>query len=258
MGNLGEHIAKMILHRNVYDLKLLPVIGSYRREEKKEYLIKNFSRMDVCESNPAIAHRSDVVILTVKPGQIKGVCQEIASSLTPDTIIISAAAAVPLAKLKEWLPNSQVIIRCMPNIPCSIGKGIVSYYSNSLQAESIMEKVFAPNKIIAVSDDSQVDASTLISGCGPAFFSWYAECIKRIGVDKLPPHILNSMIVETMSGTAALLNHHTAADIIQRVASPKGATEAALLSFKDNQVDVDITGALMSAQKRIDAMASTL
>ena len=43
-----------------------------------------------------------------------------------------------------------------------------------------MKDLFAPNLIVPVKNDSEIDISTLIGGCGPAFFAWYAKCFKEI------------------------------------------------------------------------------
>lgn len=151
MGNMGEHLAKMFLYRPIFSLKRVSVIGSCRREERAVQLNDSLSLGNgICTSNKSVASRSDVVILAVKPAQIKDVCHEIGPSLTPDTIVISVAAAVSLNKLKEWLPNIGNIVRCMPNIPCCIGKGIVPYYSDISKSTlfSIMSTVFEPNEVI--------------------------------------------------------------------------------------------------------------
>lgn len=257
-GSLGEQLVKMLLRRQD---SLLPfsVIGSVRRPTRKQELIETFgSRLRLFEDNRQVAIKSDVLILSVKPGQIKDVCKEITPILLDDVPVISAAAAIPLNKLHQWLPSTNTIIRCMPNIPCSIGSGVSTYYSDSPIADILMNDVFAPNMILPVNSDSEVDASTLIAGCGPAFFAWYSQCLKTIGEGIISKDTLNKMIIQTMKGTAEMLRDNTTEEIIHAVASPKGATEAALSSFKHNKIDEEINVALLTAQRRIDTIASTL
>lgn len=274
MGSLGEHMAKMLIRNENWSTPLT-ILGSHRREERRNQLNNSLgSRITMYSSNQVVASRSNIVLLTVKPGHIKDVCREISTVIDEDTIVISTAAAVPLAKLKQWLTEGIAksnpvtsdltktcsIIRCMPNIPCSIGEGVVSYYTDHelTRGKLVMEMIFSPNTAIAVENDSQMDATTLISGCGPAFFAWYTECLRKIGSEELPADILNKLLVKTMSGTAALLIHNSSDDIIKSVASPKGATETALNSFKDKEVDKHIIDALLTAKKRINAIVETL
>jgi len=258
-GCLGEHIAKMLIRRPSLSLKPISVIGSYRDYARRQELGDIFGpKMVLQRENILVAKCSDVLIISVKPGQVKDVCEEI--NQIRNLPIICTAAAVPLDKLHEWVSSSQIIIRCMPNIPCSIGHGVVAYYSKHPDANKIMNEIFAPNLVISVDNDLQVDTSTLISGCGPAFFAWYAKCLKQIVTSENPisDDVINQMIIQTMIGTANMMRTNTCDEIIQTVASPKGATEATLDSFRSNGIDKEIIKALIVAQKRINSIATSL
>lgn len=263
-GSLGTHLIRMINSRP--DISKLPyqprkfplaVIGSVRTYKRERYL-RDCYFIELFKDNKEVAKRANIVLLSVKPSQIKDVCQEIASHLDPNTAVISAAAAVPLDKLHEWLPNTKTVIRCMPNVACSIGSGVATYYSNSSDAFDVMHEVFVPNLILPVSSDKEMDTSTLISGCSPAFLAWYVDCLKLLGYSYLPPETLNKMITQTMIGTAEMLKRQSSEQIIRAVASPGGATEAALKSLNDNKVDELITEGIMVAKKRIDDISSML
>lgn len=259
MGSLGENIAQMIIHRHLFDLNLLSVHGSYRREERRDQLSAKFRfNLTLYNDNVEVVKQSDVLILAVKPGQIKEVCESIANDIDSDTIVISTAAIISIKKLREWLPGSSTVIRCMPNIPCSIGKGVVPYYSDVKDIDDVMKRVFAPNDVIKLESDAQVDTSTIITGCGPAFFAWYAKQINKAGTDNLPANILNEMLIKTMIGTASLLQSKSFDDIIREVASPKGVTETALKTFANEKIDTSIGNALLGAQNRINELIKLL
>lgn len=259
IGSLGEQLTKMLLRRPENLLPRVSVIGSVRRSARKQELLDKFgTQINLFEDNRQVATKSDIIILSVKPGQIKDVCKEITPLLLDSVPVISAAAAIPLAKLHQWIPSTNTIIRCMPNIPCSIGAGVSTYYSQSSYADSLMSDIFAPNTVLSVNNDAEVDASTLIAGCGPAFFAWYAECLKTIAEGTIEKSVLMKMITETMKGTAEMLQKSNPDEIIRAVASPKGATEAALSSFKHNRIDEEINVALLTAQRRIEAIVSSL
>jgi len=265
-GALGQHLAKMLLLRPKLPhltcqplLSPINVIGSVRDPIREKFLQHCFgSSLTLVNDNREVARKSDVIILSVKPGQIKDVCTEIAPCLNAATPIISAAAAVPLSRLHEWLPQTKTVIRCMPNIPCSIGSGLVVYFSYTPTAEEIMKDVFSPNQTLVVSSDAEMDASTLIAGCGPALIAWYVETFKKVGEKVIPSDALNAMIVQTMIGTANMLKTQTTNQIIKAVASPKGATEIILSNLNANQIDEEIHVALITAQRRIETIASSL
>ena len=258
-GNLGQSLANMIINGERQSLTSL--ICSVRRSDRKEELERLFLGDDVefTGENTKIARQADCVIISVKPWQVKSVCIDISEILDPETPVVSVAAAVSLAKLQEWLPHTEVVIRCMPNIPCSIGQGVVPYISNKNgKASSVMGDIFSPNMLMPLRTDSQIDASTLISGCGPALLAWYTNCIKEIGEDIITDDDLNTMITQTMIGTASMLQHTPSHDIILDTASPRGAAEATLRSFQHQGAEDIIHQSLICAQDRIHSMSDTL
>lgn len=257
-GCLGEQLIRMFVSRSSNHLPSVNVIGSYQSQHRKDELLGCFNtQLSLFDNNRTVVDKSDTVILSVKPGQIKNVCNEISPYLSENIPVISTAAAVPLDKLHDWLPSTKTIIRCMPNIPCGIGAGVAVYYSNSSEAKEIMENLFAPNLTICLNSDSEIDESTILSGSAPAFFSWYVDCLKNLS-NKIPSESLNSMIAQTIVGTGMMLHTHSSQDIIRMVASPKGATEAALLALNENKIDKDINNSLLSAKRRIETLASVL
>jgi pyrroline-5-carboxylate reductase len=213
------------------------------------------NRFHIFPDNRLVVHASDVLILSTKPGQIKDVCDEIKDIVSYETPIISVAAAVPLSNLKEWLPYSKTIIRCMPNISCSIGEGIVPYYTTEPEVEDLMTSIFSPNRIIELDDDGQIDVSTVVSGCGPAFVAWFSDHLSRTG-STIPASKLNLMIAQTIKGTGSLLESKTKDRIIKEVASPKGATEAALNLLNNDLIQSNIKTAFDEAHHRIHNIKS--
>lgn len=269
MGSLGKHLTKMLLtQRQLEPLMKYPcyqyapplsVIGSVRNKDRAAVLEYNFgSALRTYPDNCVVANKSDVVILAVKPGQVKEVCEEISSSLKDNTVVISTAAAVPLNKLQSWIPNVRNVIRCMPNTPCSIGSGVVTYYCKHNNGAAIMKDLFKPNEVIPLYSDEEMDASTLISGCGPAFIAWYTNLLANISADTLHPSTVNNLLAHTMIGTAELLKTQNSRSIIKSVASPRGATEAALDHLDTMRTGERISTALNAANDRIRKLAEDL
>jgi len=268
IGSLGESLVNMLLRRPNFLLSPISVIGSTVRQNRIDEL-RNTIMNDTSIKNPDIllttnngdiVDKADEIILAVKPGQIKTICDIIRPSISGDIPIISTSAAVPLEKLHQWLPETKIIIRCMPNIPCNIGHGMVPYITKSDPkiAFDIMYNIFAPNNVLSLSSDDEIDISTIISGCGPAFFAWYTECIRQIGADILSNQNLDTMLIQTMKGTAAMLQTYSTNDIIKAVASPKGATEATINNLRQNKIDEEINKALLIAKHRIKSIIDGL
>lgn len=67
-----------------------------------------------CESSKEVVEKGRIIFIAVKPQYVKVVLEEVASQLTPDHVIVSIAAGVPLAVLKVREPEPSSPCRCSP------------------------------------------------------------------------------------------------------------------------------------------------
>ena len=108
------------------------IVATVRRAERAAELAERYHGITAIageeepENNKEAATGSGVVILGVKPVGIADLAREISGSLSPQTIVISVAAAVSLQQLEAALPAGQPVIRTMPNTPAKLGRGVVS------------------------------------------------------------------------------------------------------------------------------------
>src|SRR5208282_1088287 len=63
----------------------------------------------------------------VKPANVAALLAEIRPAITPEHLLISIAAGVPLAKLEAALGAGVRVIRVMPNTPALIGASASAY-----------------------------------------------------------------------------------------------------------------------------------
>ncbi|MGI4849090.1 MAG: pyrroline-5-carboxylate reductase family protein, partial [Janthinobacterium lividum] len=124
---------------------------------------------------------SDVIVLAVKPQQMKEVATALAPHITGQ-LVLSIAAGIRAVDLKRWLGGHGAIVRCMPNTPALIGQGITGMAAlagvTPLQhdlAELIMRAV---GTTVWLSDESLIDPVTAISGSGPAYVFYFIEAMQ--------------------------------------------------------------------------------
>src|SRR5690554_4782395 len=87
-----------------------------------EKLKQQFSIQVNNDNNTTITH-ADVVVLTVKPQQLKQMCADIQTCvINHKPLIISIAANIHADMLADWLSPKLAIMRCMPNTPALIGE----------------------------------------------------------------------------------------------------------------------------------------
>ena len=84
----------------------------------------------VCfESVRQLASLDDVIVLAVKPQQMRAVSADLRGRLS-DQLVLSIAAGIRLGDLSRWLGEHDRLARCMPNTPALIGQGISGLYAN--------------------------------------------------------------------------------------------------------------------------------
>ena len=128
-------------------------------------------------NHKATAH-ADVVLLGVKPYGIVELARDIAPALAPNAVVVSVAAGVTLETLAECLPAGQPIVRCMPNTPSSVGKGVLAISTTDTvkdEQKKLVEEVLGTVGLVVEVREDQMDAVTAVSGSGPAYAFLLAE-----------------------------------------------------------------------------------
>ncbi len=172
------------------------------------------------------------VVLAVKPQNIEETIPELA--IFKDAVFISIIAGKDTRFFTQYLPQS-LIIRTMPNLPASIGKGITAAVANkelSPAMKSQVEELLAPcGKLLWLNDENLIDAVTAVSGSGPAYIFLFADCIIKAAIELgLDAEVAKTLVFETLKGSVDLAEE-SGEDLLQlkaNVTSKGGTTEAAL------------------------------
>jgi pyrroline-5-carboxylate reductase len=204
----------------------------------------------------AAAVEADVVVLAVKPQQIR----EAAAALRPylaRQLVLSIAAGIRLADVSRWLGGHRRLVRGMPNTPALIGQGIAGLCAlpgvsedEKRCAEQVLGSV---GEILWVGDEAMMDAITAVSGSGPAYVFYYIEALQQ-GAERLgfSTGEARKLALATFRGAALLASGGTVPVSVlrERVTSKGGTTEAALASMDQNGVRDAIVAAVAAANKR--------
>lgn len=201
---------------------------------------------------------ADVLILAVKPAQIKTVAQQIAPQLPAQPpLIISIAAGIRTTTLQQWLGQNSPIVRAMPNTPALINVGATGLFANA--AVSPSQKALASRILQAVgltvwvNDEAQMDAVTALSGSGPAYFFLFMEFLEQqataLGLSAETSH---QLALQTALGAAQMAHSspHSLTTLRQQVTSPGGTTERAVQTLIQGGFEALIAQALQAAYQR--------
>ncbi len=207
------------------------------------------------ESNAVAAQSADIVFLSVKPQKMAEVMHELRSALRAETLCVSIAAGVTLARLVHGLGTKRVI-RVMPNTPCLVGHGASAYClgegATAEDGQRIGQLLQAVGIAFSV-EEKYMDAVTGLSGSGPAFVYQVIEALSDGGVlAGLPHDIAQALAVQTVGGAAQMVmstGEHPAV-LKDRVASPGGTTIAGLGKLEQGGLRATIMSAVEAATNR--------
>ena len=206
------------------------------------------------DNTEAVAGAS-VVVLAVKPQVMEEVARELAGAINPGQLIVSIAAGVTVSALRAWL-GSSAIVRCMPNTPALVGKGVTGLYADAGVSEA--QRGEAEELLRAVGDavwfeqEGELDAVTALSGSGPAYFFAVIEALIEGGVELgLKRDIAHRLVTGTAIGAAAMIGpQDDPGELRVRVTSPGGTTERALSVLASGGVAHTLRQAVHGAWQR--------
>ncbi|WP_142028999.1 pyrroline-5-carboxylate reductase [Arthrobacter sp. SLBN-112] len=208
------------------------------------------------DNNRQATKGAAVVILGVKPVGIADLAREISPALSPDTVVVSVAAAVSIAQLEAALPPGQPVIRTMPNTPAKLGRGVVSVspgtHCTPEQLQKVKEILKGAGTVVEIPEE-QVDALSAISGSGPAYAFYLAEAMASAGEELGLDRELSLLLArETVAGAGLMLAEPGADPTALRraVTSPNGTTERAIATFDEQGIPAIIAAGARAAANR--------
>ncbi|MBQ5947994.1 pyrroline-5-carboxylate reductase [Massilia sp. ST3] len=199
---------------------------------------------------------ADVVVLAVKPQQMR----EVAASLAPHLdkqLLLSIAAGIRIADLSRWLGGYGAIVRSMPNTPALIGMGITGMVAqdgvSAAQREAADQVMRAVGKTVWLDDEAQIDPVTAVSGSGPAYVFYFLEAMQQAALEMgLNAEQGRELALATFTGAAQLAaqSGDPVEVLRQRVTSKGGTTHAAITSMEGAGVKQAIVEAMKAAAAR--------
>ena len=213
-------------------------------------------RMAVGTDNRAAVKGADIVLLAVKPTQVRGVLEEIRPLVSPRQLVVSVAASVPTAFLEENLPAGVPVVRAMPNTPCAINVGMTGLakgkHATTADVETARMLFEAVGRTVVV-DEKHMDAVTGLSASGPAFLWIVLEALGEAGVKVgLPRDVATLLAAQTMHGAARMVletGDHPAL-LKEGVTTPAGCTIDGILELEDGKVRIALIKAVVRATQR--------
>ncbi|AWN40588.1 pyrroline-5-carboxylate reductase [Methylobacterium durans] len=213
--------------------------------------------------NPAAPPVSEAVVLAIKPQGLAATAPDLGPLIGPDTLVVSILAGKTIADLKARLPGARAVVRAMPNLPASIGRGATGAAASPevtpRQRDRADALLRAAGLVEWLDDEALIDAVTAVSGSGPAYVFLLAEALAEAGVSAgLPAEIAARLARATVAGAGALLDAEAteAAQLRRNVTSPGGTTAAALdVLMRADGMPALLREAVAAAKRRAGELA---
>lgn len=234
--------------------------GSEKLEAMRELGITALSN-----DNGTAARGADVVVLAMKPKQLREVCEALAEVITPDQLVMSVAAGVEAESISRWLGGHAAVVRCMPNTPSAVGCGASGLYAlpavSAAQREQASTVMAAVGVVEWVEEESLLHAVTAVAGSAPAYYFLFMEAIiaegERMGLDG---DAVRNLCAQTCIGAGRMVagGEADAAELRRRVCSPGGTTERAVAALQDGGLPELVARAMQDCYRRSEEMAKEL
>ncbi len=251
-GNMGGALAKAAA-------KALPAQEVYlydRCKEKADALAKALCCNSV--SLEAVA-KCSYIFLGVKPQMMAQMFSELAPCLAArkdSFVLVSMAAGIPMARIQELAGEKYPVIRIMPNMPVSVGGGMILYDATENVTQEQLEDFLQCMQYAGLLDklpESLIDAGTSVASCGPAFAFYFIEALTRGGVAcGLPEDKAELYAKQMLLGSAMLAldsaNHPS--ELRQAVCSPGGSTIEGIYKLQNGNFPETVADAVVASYKR--------
>ncbi|WP_421978441.1 pyrroline-5-carboxylate reductase [Roseivirga seohaensis] len=253
-GNMGLTYTSSIAKSGY--LKKEDLIIFDKSLELRETLKKSTENYEVYDTLEDCLPIADIIFLAVKPYHNDELMQEMRAMMNDQQLVISIMAGVTIETIQNGLGIKKVV-RAMPNLPAQVGKGMTSYLAapeiSRIELWMVEDLLNTTGKSVRVDSQMFIDASTGISGSGPAYVFYFMESMmeaaKSMGFSDNDSKVLVSA---TFEGAIELFNKNKLSpdSWMKRVSSKGGTTQAALDSLEDNNVQQLIHDAAYAAFNR--------
>jgi pyrroline-5-carboxylate reductase len=249
-GIMAENILKGILQAGLMNKAQITVSDL---NASRLILLKKQFNIKTEKDNKKIVSQCDIIVLAVKPQNMKELLEGVSENSNNKKLFISIAAGIKSAAISRDLSGKGRIVRVMPNVAAkvlesasAVCKGPQAKNDDIKAALNIFDAI---GKTVIVKEDL-MDAVTGLSGSGPAYVFLFIDAMADAGVKAgLPRATALKLAVQTFFGASKLLieTGETPAAAKDQVTSPGGTTICGLHSLEKGSVRADIINAVEAA-----------
>lgn len=266
IGFVGSGVMAEVMINGLLTRKVVApdaIWASGPRQERADQLGERYGIRATTNNLDAVAG-AEIVVLAVKPQTLAKVLRELKPAIRHEHLVMSIIAGARMATIGGALGHP-AIVRCMPNLPCQIHRGMTIWSATPEVSEPVRANVRSilqtMGREIYVPDETDVDRATAVNGTGPAIIAHFVKALEDaanfIGESR---DLARQSVLQTIIGTAEMIlasNRHVG-ELIDGVTSPGGTTSRAMHVLQQGRFAAVLTDAIDAAFKRSVEMGSRL
>lgn len=210
--------------------------------------------------NLGAVSQADCIVVTVQPGQMDTVLEEISSGVDPERHrVISAATGVPLERVRSFLGRDVSLVRAMPNTAVETMSSMTCLATDRADDSGleVASFLFDAVGLTMVIDEEMMIPATALCACGIAFFLRTIRAAAQGGTE-IGFHADESLLLaaQTALGAAQLVirgNGHPEGEI-DRVTTPRGCTIAGLNELEHRGFSSAMIMGILTSSRRAEEL----
>lgn len=214
--------------------------------------------MNITSDNETAVRENDVIIVAVKPYNVRDVLKGLKHCFNPKKhILVSVITGVSITDLNGIVDHGVPIFRAMPNTAIAIQESVTclcSVGANKKQVSYVTD-LFNQLGITIPIDEKLMDAATVLGACGIAYALRFIRAATQGGIEiGFDARTANLIAAQTVNGAAELLlkgNRHPEEEI-DKVTTPRGCTIAGLNEMEHQGFSSSLIKGIVTSFEKIN------
>lgn len=252
-GNMGGAIARGIVMSGSFPEWEVTVVN--RREEVTRTFSGISEKLKAVTLDYSSVADSDIVIVAVKPKDVKELLGNISPMIETHKVLISVAADVSLEKLCKYSGGKCSVYCAIPNTAIEVMESMtyISTLGGSEEENELVKGLFNALGKAEIIPEKDMNAAMVLCSCGIAYAFRYIRASIEGGVEiGMKPDAAMEGIIQTLKGAAALLESkksHPEVEI-DKVTTAGGITIKGLNEMEHNGFSSAVIKGLKASAER--------